>query len=75
MDTEYYDDIIIGSGKAGKTLAPALVSNGRKVALVERSSLNAIDIGISHSICNIGTRHHRLGRNTSNIDAPAANHI
>lgn len=23
MDTEYYDDIIIGGGKAGKTLAPA----------------------------------------------------
>ncbi|MEH1851294.1 MAG: mercuric reductase [Nostoc sp.] len=37
MNPEYYDDIIIGSGKAGKTLAPALVANGRKTALVERS--------------------------------------
>lgn len=37
MNTEYYDDIIIGGGKAGKTLAPALVANGRKIALVERS--------------------------------------
>ncbi len=37
MDIEYYDDIIIGGGKAGKTLAPALVTNGRKTALVERS--------------------------------------
>ncbi|MBC7971866.1 MAG: mercuric reductase [Verrucomicrobia bacterium] len=37
MDTEYYDDIIIGGGKAGKTLAPALVAVGRKTALVERS--------------------------------------
>ena len=37
MDTEYYDDIIIGGGKAGKTLAPALVAAGRKTALVERS--------------------------------------
>ncbi|MBD3884848.1 mercuric reductase [Phormidium tenue FACHB-886] len=37
MDTEYYDDIIIGGGKAGKTLAPALVADGRKTALVERS--------------------------------------
>ena len=37
MDTESYDDIIIGGGKAGKTLAPALVANGRKTALVERS--------------------------------------
>ncbi|WP_199295866.1 mercuric reductase [Trichocoleus sp. FACHB-591] len=41
MDTQYYDDIIIGGGKAGKTLAPALVANGRKTALVERS-LNMI---------------------------------
>lgn len=38
MDTEYYDDIIIGGGKAGKTLAPALVAQGRKTALIERSS-------------------------------------
>lgn len=37
MNTEYYDDIIIGGGKAGKTLAPALVAAGRKTALVERS--------------------------------------
>ena len=37
MNTEYYDDIIVGGGKAGKTLAPALVADGRKTALVERS--------------------------------------
>ncbi|OKH45243.1 pyridine nucleotide-disulfide oxidoreductase [Calothrix sp. HK-06] len=37
MNPEYYDDIIIGGGKAGKTLAPALVADGRKTALVERS--------------------------------------
>ena len=37
MDIEYYDNIIIGGGKAGKTLAPALVAAGRKTALVERS--------------------------------------
>ena len=37
MNTEYYDDIIIGGGKAGKTLAPVLVTNGRKTALIERS--------------------------------------
>ncbi|MBD2495046.1 FAD-dependent oxidoreductase [Nostoc sp. FACHB-280] len=37
MNAEYYDDIIIGGGKAGKTLAPALVTAGRKTALVERS--------------------------------------
>ncbi len=41
MDTQYYDDIIIGGGKAGKTLAPALVTDGRQTALVERS-LNMI---------------------------------
>lgn len=41
MNAEYYDDIIIGGGKAGKTLAPALVADGRKTALVERS-LNMI---------------------------------
>jgi pyruvate/2-oxoglutarate dehydrogenase complex dihydrolipoamide dehydrogenase (E3) component len=38
MNTEYDDDIIIGGGKAGKTLAPALVADGRKTALVEHSS-------------------------------------
>lgn len=37
MNIEYYDDIIIGGGKAGKSLAPALVGVGRKTALVERS--------------------------------------
>jgi pyruvate/2-oxoglutarate dehydrogenase complex dihydrolipoamide dehydrogenase (E3) component len=37
MNIEYYDDIIIGGGKAGKTLAPALVADGRKTALIERS--------------------------------------
>jgi pyruvate/2-oxoglutarate dehydrogenase complex dihydrolipoamide dehydrogenase (E3) component len=37
VGTEYYDDIIIGGGKAGKTLAPALVAAGHKTALVERS--------------------------------------
>ncbi|MBI4780800.1 MAG: mercuric reductase [Oscillatoriophycideae cyanobacterium NC_groundwater_1537_Pr4_S-0.65um_50_18] len=37
MNTEYYDDIVIGGGKAGKTLAPALAASGRKTALVERS--------------------------------------
>jgi probable pyridine nucleotide-disulfide oxidoreductase len=41
MDTEDYDDIVIGGGRAGKTLAPALVADGRKTALVERS-LNMI---------------------------------
>jgi pyruvate/2-oxoglutarate dehydrogenase complex dihydrolipoamide dehydrogenase (E3) component len=42
VNTEYYDDIIIGGGKAGKTLAPALAANGRKTALGE-GSLNMID--------------------------------
>jgi pyruvate/2-oxoglutarate dehydrogenase complex dihydrolipoamide dehydrogenase (E3) component len=37
MDAQYYDDIIIGGGRAGKTLAPALVVEGHKTALVERS--------------------------------------
>lgn len=37
MNIEQYDDIIIGGSKAGKTLAPALVANNRRVALVERS--------------------------------------
>jgi pyruvate/2-oxoglutarate dehydrogenase complex dihydrolipoamide dehydrogenase (E3) component len=37
VNTEHYDDLIIGGGKAGKTLAPALVAAGRKTALVERS--------------------------------------
>lgn len=37
MNIEYYDDIVIGGGKAGKTLAPALVAAGRRTALVERS--------------------------------------
>ncbi|HEY9620966.1 MAG TPA: hypothetical protein V6C78_11390 [Crinalium sp.] len=37
MNTEYYDDIVIGGGKVGKTLTPALDTKGRKTALVERS--------------------------------------
>ena len=50
MDIEQYDDIIIGGGKAGKTLAPALVADGRKVALVERS-LNMIGGGCINIAC------------------------
>ncbi len=41
MDTQC-DDIIIDGGKAGKTLAPALVADGRKTALVER---NLVSLG------------------------------
>lgn len=36
MSIEYYDDIVLGGGKAGKTLAPALVAAGRRTALIER---------------------------------------
>lgn len=50
MNIEYYDDIIIGGGKAGKTLAPALVATGRKTALVERS-LNMIGGGCINIAC------------------------
>jgi probable pyridine nucleotide-disulfide oxidoreductase len=50
VDTEYYDDIIIGGGKAGKTLAPALVAAGRKTALVERS-LTTIGGGCINIAC------------------------
>ena len=64
MDTEYYDDIIIGSGKAGKTLAPALVSNGRKVALVERS-LNMIGGGCINIAC-IPTKTMVMSANVAN---------
>lgn len=50
MSIEYYDDIIIGGGKAGKTLAPALVANGRKTALVE-CSLTMIGGGCINLAC------------------------
>ncbi|MEH1835511.1 MAG: mercuric reductase [Nostoc sp.] len=50
MNTEYYDDIIIGGGKAGKTLAPALVADGRRTALIERS-LNMIGGGCINIAC------------------------
>ncbi|BAY18193.1 pyridine nucleotide-disulfide oxidoreductase dimerization region [Anabaenopsis circularis NIES-21] len=50
VDTQHYDDIIIGGGKAGKTLAPTLVADGRKTALVERS-LNMIGGGCINIAC------------------------
>ncbi len=50
VNTQHYDDIIIGGGKAGKTLAPALVADGRKTALVERS-LNMIGGGCINIAC------------------------
>ena len=37
MDTQQFDALIIGFGKAGKTLAVALANAKKKVALVERS--------------------------------------
>ncbi len=37
MNIEYYNDIIIGGGKAGKTLALALAASGQKTALVEHN--------------------------------------
>ncbi len=65
METEYYDDIIIGSGKAGKTLAPALVADGRKTALVERS-LNMIGGGCINVAC-IPTKTMVASANVANI--------
>ncbi|WP_138503840.1 mercuric reductase [Nostoc sp. PA-18-2419] len=50
VNAQHYDDIIIGGGKAGKTLAPALVADGRKTALVERS-LNMIGGGCINIAC------------------------
>ena len=35
-----YDDIIIGFGKGGKTLAAELARQGHKVAMIERSDKN-----------------------------------
>lgn len=35
----HYDTIIIGFGKAGKTLAPLIAAQGKKVAIVEKSPL------------------------------------
>ena len=37
MNADFYDAIIIGFGKAGKTLAVALANAGQQVAMVERS--------------------------------------
>ena len=65
MDTEYYDDLIIGGGKAGKTLAPALVADGRKTALVERS-LNMIGGGCINVAC-IPTKTMVASANVANI--------
>ncbi len=39
-----YDLIVIGFGKAGKTLAGKLASAGKKVALVERSKLCTVEL-------------------------------
>jgi len=38
MDTIHYDNIIIGFGKGGKTLAKFLSTHGETVALIEKSS-------------------------------------
>jgi probable pyridine nucleotide-disulfide oxidoreductase len=70
VDTEYYDDIIIGGGKAGKTLAPTLVANGRKTALVERS-LNMIGGGCINVAC-IPTKTMVASANVVNIVRNAA---
>ena len=65
VDTQHYDDIIIGGGKAGKTLAPALVADGRKTALVERS-LNMIGGGCINIAC-IPTKTMVASANVANI--------
>lgn len=35
----HYDTVIIGFGKAGKTLAPQIAATGKKVAIIEKSPL------------------------------------
>ena len=65
MNTEYYDDIIIGGGKAGKTFAPALVADGRKTAVVERT-LNMIGGGCVNVAC-IPTKTMVASANVANI--------
>ncbi|EFO55196.1 hypothetical protein SIN_0070 [Streptococcus infantis SK1302] len=43
-----YDLIVIGFGKAGKTLAAKLASAGKKVALIERNkAMYAVLVSIS----------------------------
>ena len=68
MDTQYYDDIIIGGGKAGKTLAPALVADGRKTALVERS-LNMIGGLCPNIACIPAKRWWQVQKFTPSVEA------
>ena len=44
---EKYQNIVIGFGKGGKTLAKALASKGESVLVVEKSSLCKIDSSFS----------------------------
>ena len=40
MNTKQYDIIVLGFGKAGKTLAAKFGSMGKSVAMIERKSTN-----------------------------------
>lgn len=44
---ESYDDIILGGGKGGKSLALALAANGHRVALIERGMIGGSCINVA----------------------------
>lgn len=45
-EIETYDVLVVGGGKAGKTLAPDLARSGRRVALVERGLIGGMCINV-----------------------------
>jgi pyruvate/2-oxoglutarate dehydrogenase complex dihydrolipoamide dehydrogenase (E3) component len=47
METEEVDLLVVGGGKAGKTLAMDLARSGRKVAMVERSMIGGTCINVA----------------------------
>ena len=48
-----HDAIVIGSGRAGPSMAVRLAQSGLKVALIEREHCGAIDGNhATHEVCN-----------------------
>jgi 2-polyprenyl-6-methoxyphenol hydroxylase-like FAD-dependent oxidoreductase len=65
--SEHFDAIIVGAGQAGPALAARLTLSGRKVAIVERNSLDGHDrspflIRVKDVILDL---HDRMARETT----------
>ena len=60
--TEHYDVIIVGSGAGGGTLAHTLARSGKRILLLERGDIGAVNPALTAMANAIRVGEHLLSR-------------